>query len=156
MISDFQNPPKNVTSDDLYGVISRSRKWKWPVSSKWLLLGPVYLWAKMFTFAQLIKVHLDLWPCLTFRGHFKVMNVKIVYILLMVRDKHGVTMKHQWEVDTGLSESAKNDLGRPWRGHFKVTKVKMARIVLTVAPRPRVPKNKNVNHCPINKSASWP
>ncbi len=65
-------------------------------------------------------------------------------------------MKHYWEVDIGLSESAnKFDLGWPWRGHFKVMKVKLTRIVLAVAPRPWVHINKNVHHCPINKSASW-
>ena len=31
---------KKLTSDDLDGVISRSRKWKWPVSSNQLLLCP--------------------------------------------------------------------------------------------------------------------
>ncbi len=121
---------KNLTLGDLEEVISRSRKWKWPVSSKRLLLGPGCLWTKMFTIAQSIKMHLDLWPWLTLRGHSKVMNVKIAYIFCMVRDKHVVTMKHYWEVDIGLSESAKTfDLGWPWQGHFNVTKVKMARIV---------------------------
>ena len=41
-------------------------------------------------------------------GHFKVANVKITYIVLMLREKHVVTMKHYWEVDIGLSESAQN------------------------------------------------
>ena len=72
-------------------------------------------------------------------------------------EMHMVTMKHYWEVDIGLSESAKKfDLGWPWRGHFKVTKVKMARIISTVAPRPGVPIDKYVHHCPTNKSAPWP
>ena len=111
-------------------VISRSWKWKWPVSSKRLLLGPGCLGTKMFSIAQLIKVHLDLWPWLTFWGHFKVTNVKIAYIFFMVRDKHMLTMKHYWEVDIELSESAnKFDLGWPWRGYFKVKKVKVACIV---------------------------
>ena len=45
-------------------------------------------------------------------GHFKVKKVKIAYIFFMVRDKHVITMKHYWEVDIGLSESAKKiDLG---------------------------------------------
>ena len=67
------------------------------------------------------------WPWLTFRGHFTVTNVKIAYDFLMVRNKHVVTMKHYWEVDIGLSESAKKfDLGWPWTGHFKVTKMKIA------------------------------
>ncbi len=34
--------------------------------------------------------------------------MKIAYISLTVRDMHMVTMKHYWEVDIGLSESAKN------------------------------------------------
>ena len=46
------------------------------------------------------------WP---WRGHFKITNVKIAYIFLMVRDKHVVTLKHYWEVnDIGLSEFATN------------------------------------------------
>ena len=91
LISYFQNPQKNLTSDDLDGIISRSRKWKWPVSSCWLLLGPWCLDTKMFTISQLTKVHLDLWRWfmghvkvkhkfdigLTSRGYFKVTNVKI-------------------------------------------------------------------------------
>ena len=85
-ISGYQNPQTNLTLDDLEEVISRSQKWKWPRSSKRLLLGPGCLWTKMFPIAQLIKVHLDLWPWLTFRGHFKVKNVKVAYIFLMVRD----------------------------------------------------------------------
>ena len=36
---------------------------------------------------------------------------------------------------------------RGLRGHFKVTKVKIERIVLTVAPRPKVPVDKNVHRC---------
>ena len=49
---------------------------------------------------------------MTFRGHLKVTNVKIAYIVLTVRDRHMVTMKHYWEVDIGLLESAKKfDLG---------------------------------------------
>ncbi len=38
------------------------------------------------------------------------MNVKIAYIVFMVRDKHMVSMKHYWEVDVGLTESAKKNL----------------------------------------------
>ena len=34
--------------------------------------------------------------------------------------------------------------------------MKVAHIVLTVAPTPRVPIDKNVHHCPVNKSASGP
>ena len=41
-------------------------------------------------------------------GHLKVTNVKVAYIVFMVQDKHMVTMKHYWEVDIGLLESAKN------------------------------------------------
>ncbi len=41
-------------------------------------------------------------------GHFKATNVKIAYIFLMVRDKHVVIVKHYWEVDIRLSESAKH------------------------------------------------
>ncbi len=104
-ISAVQNPQKKLTSDDREEVIWRSRKWKWPLSSKRLLIGPGCLWTKMFSVAQLIKVHLDLWPRLTFRGHFKVTNVKIAYIFLMVRDKHVVIMKHYWKVDIWLSDS---------------------------------------------------
>ena len=44
---------------------------------------------------------------MTFRGHFKVTNVKIAYIVLIVQDKPVVTMKHYWEVDIGVSESTK-------------------------------------------------
>ena len=58
----------------------------------------------MLTIADLVKVRHDL---ISFGGHFKVTNVKIDKIFLMVRGNHGVTTKHQWEVDTGLSESAK-------------------------------------------------
>jgi len=66
-------------------------------------------------------------------------------------------MKHYWEVDIGLSESARKfDLGWPWTGHFKVTKVKMARIVLSVAPMPKVHIDTNVHHHTVSKSASWP
>ena len=101
----------------------------------------------MSTIAHLVKLHHDPWPWMTFRGHFKVTNVKIPYIFFMVWDKHVVTMKHYWEVDICLSESAnKFDLGWPWRGHFKVTKVKMARIAY----------GQNVHRCSLSKSASWP
>ena len=65
---------KKLTLDDLEEVISRSRRLKWPVSSKRLLLGPGCLWTKMFGIAQLIKVHLDLWPWFTFTGHFKIIH----------------------------------------------------------------------------------
>ena len=44
---------------------------------------------------------------MTFRGHLKGTNVKIANIFLLVLDKHVVTMKHLWEVDIELSESAK-------------------------------------------------
>ena len=92
------------------------------------------------------------------------LSVTIVNCCRKVRDRHMVTMKHLRQDDIGISESAINfDRGWPWRGHFKVTKVKMVRIVLTVAPRPRVPIDKNVHHCQINKinklinkNASWP
>jgi hypothetical protein len=60
-----------------------------------------------------------------------------------------VTMRHLWEVDIGLSESAT----KISRGYFKVTKVKMARITSTVAPKPGVPIDKDVHHSPTNKSA---
>jgi len=47
--------------------------------------------------------------------------VKIAYIFLMVRDKHMITIKHYWEVDIGLLESAKNlmsdDLDGSFEGH---------------------------------------
>ena len=69
-----------------------------------------------------------------------------------VRYRHMVTMKHYWEVDVGLSESAMTfDLGCPLRGFFQVTKVTVAHIISTVAPRPGVPIHKHVHHCPINK-----
>jgi hypothetical protein len=48
--------------------------------------------------------------------------MKIAYIFLMERDKNVVTIKHCWEVDIGLSESAKKN--------FKVTKVKTEKINL--------------------------
>ncbi len=76
--------------------------------------------------------------------------MKIAYSFLMVLDKHAVTMKHYREVDIARSESAKM---WPWvtlKRSLKVTKVKLARIVLTVAPRPRVPTDKNVHHWPVN------
>jgi hypothetical protein len=74
-----------------------------------------------------------------------------------VWDRPMVTMRHYWEVDIGLSESAnKFDLGWPWRGHFKVMKVKMARIVWTVDRWPRVPIDKKCSPCPASKSAPWP
>ncbi len=41
-------------------------------------------------------------------SHLKVTNVKVAYIVFMVQDKHMVTMKHYWEVDIGLLESAQN------------------------------------------------
>ncbi len=47
-----------------------------------------------------------------FGGKFNVTNVKIANIFLMVGDKHVVIMKHFWELDVGLSESAiKFDFG---------------------------------------------
>ena len=48
------------------------------------------------------------WPWLTFSGHFKVTNVKIVYIFLMVQDKH----------DCGYYETL---LGSPYRP-FRICK----------------------------------
>ena len=58
---------------------------------------------------------------LTFRGHFKVMNGKIAYISLTVRDKLVVAKTHYWEVDFGLSEPQKNwpwmTLNRSFRSH---------------------------------------
>ncbi len=108
---------KNVTLDDLEEVNSRSRNWKWPVSSKRLLLGPGCLWTKMFLIAQLIKVHLDLWPWLTFRDHVKVTNEKMAYIFLMVQDKHVVNMNHFWEFDIAPSESANKEKRSFW-GHI--------------------------------------
>ena len=80
-VSAFQNLSKSLTLDDPEELISRSRKWKWPVSSKRLLLGPGCLWAKMFIITQLIQVHLDLWPWLTFMGHFKVTKLKMARII---------------------------------------------------------------------------
>jgi len=75
-ILDFQNSQKNLTStDDLEEVMSRLRKWKWPASSEWLLLGPACIQTKMFTIALLIRMHIVFWPWLTFMGHFKVTNV---------------------------------------------------------------------------------
>ncbi len=72
-------------------------------------------------------------------GYFKVTNVKIAYISLTVRDKYVVTMKHYWEVDTGLSEFAKkltsDDLDEVI-SIVNVMKVKMARIVLSVVIGP--------------------
>ncbi len=111
----------------------------------------------MFTIAHLVKVQHDLWPWMSFRGHLKVTTVKIANILLMVRDKYVVILKHLWEVDIGLSESIKKfDPGWPRRRHLKVTKVKIERGVLTVAPRPMVSIDKKVHHCPRGKRASWP
>ena len=72
-------------------------------------------------------MHLDLWPCLTFRGHFKVTNVKIACIFLMVRYRHVVNMNHIWEVDIWLSLCPhKFYLRWPWQGYFKATKEKIA------------------------------
>ena len=70
-----------------------------------------YVWHLIkdcFLLLLLIKEHLDPRPRMTFRGHFKVTNVKIANIFLMVQDKHVVTMKHCWEVDIGLSDPQKN------------------------------------------------
>ena len=61
-----------------------------------------------------------------------------------------------WCEISSFQNPEKIDFGRPWWCLFKVTKVKMTRIVLTVAPRPRMPVNKNLHLCQINKSASWP
>jgi hypothetical protein len=84
-------------------------------------------------------------------------SVTIVDCGQTVRDRPMVTMRHYWEVDVDLSESAKQfDLGWPWQGHFKVMKVKMEHIFSTVAPRPGVPIDKYVYNCPVNKSAPWP
>ena len=38
------------------------------------------------------------------KGHLNVTHVKIAYILLMVRDRRTISMKHYWEIDIGLSE----------------------------------------------------
>ena len=97
----------------------------------------------MFTVARLVKVHHYL-----YWRHLKVTNVKIAYAFLTVRDRHMVTMKHYWEVDIGLSESAKN---RPW---MTFSKVQIERSILTVAPRPKASIDKNVHRCPLNESAS--
>ena len=113
----------------------------------------------MFSIAHLVKVHHDLWPWMTSRGHVKVTNVKIANIFLMVRAKHVVTMKHLWEVDIELSESVtKFDPGWPWRRHFKVTKVKIERGVITVAPRPLVSIDKTftIAHLVKVRHDLWP
>ncbi len=44
---------------------------------------------------------------MTLTGHFKVTNVKIAYVFMVVRDMHVVTMKHYWKIDMGLSEIRK-------------------------------------------------
>ena len=99
-------------------------------------------------------------PGLSKRPHSLGISKKVAYEQFSTsfwKRQLRVTMKHYWKVDIGLSESAnKFDLGWPWRWHFKVMKLKMSRIVLTVAPRPSVPKDKSVCHCPVNKSAPWP
>ena len=59
---------------------------------------------------------------------FKVTNVKIANIFLTVSDRHFVIMKHYWEVDIGLSESAKR---WPWM----TFKVKIASGVTSVRDR---------------------
>jgi hypothetical protein len=89
-------------------------------------LGPGCVFTKIFTIAQLIKVYIDIWPWLTFRGHLKVTNVKIyninredwfgvmryiINIFLTVRDKHVVTMKHYWEL---LSDFQNPQKSWPW------------------------------------------
>jgi hypothetical protein len=153
LISAFQNAQINLTLYNLEEVTAVK------MTRIVLTVGPrprVPL-EKVFTIAQLIQVHLDLWPWLTIMGHFKATNVNIAYIFLIVRDTHVVTT---WttigrEINIGLPQSAEN---WPWMTvkHFKVTKVKMAHIVLTVAPRPRVPIDENVHHCQANKNAAWP
>ncbi len=85
----------------------------------------------MLPIAQLIQVHLDLWPWLTYSANLKVTNEKMAYIFLMVQDEHVVTMKHYWEFDIWLSESAHIfHLRWPWQGYFKATKVKIAPIAI--------------------------
>ena len=98
----------------------------------------------------------------------------------MVRDKHVVTMKHYWEVDIGLSESAKNltldDLQIDWFGAMSRPSQQQLGFLFSIGIRglhePKVNNSKrqrlldlgpwtvsidkNVRHCPLSKSASWP
>ena len=79
-----------------------------------LPLGPGFLWKNMLTIAQLIKVHLDIWPLLILRGHFKVTNVKIVCSISPVRDR---SMLAIWRLvsfdDLNLQENSFDVMSRP-------------------------------------------
>ena len=62
---------------------------------------------------------------MTFRGNFKVTNVKIAYIFLMVQNRHMVAMKLLWDPQTN---STLDDLGG---FYFKVTKVKIMWVLIS-------------------------
>ena len=79
-----------------------------------LPLGPGFLWKNMLTIAQLIKVHLDIWPLLILRGHFKVTNVKIVCSISLVRDRSMLAIGHLISFDDlNLQENSFGVMSRP-------------------------------------------
>jgi len=94
---------------------------------------------KMFTIAQLIKVHVDLWPWLTFRGHSRSRMWKSHISSWWCE----ISIWLLWHAIGKLISKFQNPqkiwLRLTLTGHFKVMKVKMARIVWTVAPSPSVP-----------------
>jgi len=75
------------------------------------------------------------------------------WIVATMRDRHMVSI-NTWEIDIGLSQSAKltlNDIERViWRSRKLIEPS-----VWTVAPRSRMPVNKNVHRCHLSKG-SWP
>ena len=97
-ISDFRNP-KNVPFGDLKEVISKSRKWKWPVSSRRLLIGRAYRqqWSPLPSNTSAPLTSIDLFGSLEGHthfwhwGYFKVTKVKIAYVV-----------SHAWEMETML------------------------------------------------------
>ncbi len=68
-----------------------------------------------------------------------------------------ITMKHYWEVDVGLSESAKNltlgDLAGLSQGHESENRA-WRRYDCSYRPMVHRPIDKNVHRCSLSKSAS--
>jgi len=94
---------------------SKVTKVKWPVLSKRLFIDTGCLWTKMFTIAQLINVHLALWPWWPLGVISRSRMWNRLYLLDGARLAYGYyeTLLGSWYRTFRIHQ--KIDLGWPWR-----------------------------------------